>query len=130
MKKKRNWFLRLLFVLFIVFLGLYIASVSGYYETQVGNKVALTEEAIRDFENDVLEGKNVDIKTYLQEDNKDYSNTFTDMGDRFSESVQKILTDGIGGIWDAIKVLFFLKIYCIIVAGVVKWNKQKFEIFP
>ena len=75
MKKKRNWFLRLLFVLFIVFLGLYIASVSGYYETQVGNKVALTEEAIRDFENDVLEGKNVDIKTYLQEDNKDYSNT-------------------------------------------------------
>ncbi len=55
MKKKRNWFLRLLFVLFIVFLGLYIASVSGYYETQVGNKVALTEEAIRDFENDVLE---------------------------------------------------------------------------
>ena len=107
MKKKRNWFLRLLFVLFIVFLGLYIASVSGYYETQVGNKVALTEEAIRDFENDVLEGKNVDIKTYLQEDNTDYSNTFTDMGDRLSESVQKILTDGIGGIWDAIKVLFF-----------------------
>ena len=107
MKKKGNWFLRLMFVLFVVFLGLYIASVSGYYETQVGNKVALTEEAIRDFENDVLEGKNVDIKTYLQEDNKDYSNTFTDMGDRFSESVQKILTDGIGGIWDAIKVLFF-----------------------
>lgn len=107
MKKKGNWFIRLMFVLFVVFLGLYIASVSGYYETQVGNKVALTEDAIRDFEQDVLDGKTVDINTYLKEDNKDYSNNFTDMGDKFSESVQKILTDGIGGVWDAIKVLFF-----------------------
>ena len=107
MKKKGNWFLRLVFILFIVFLGLYIASVSGYYETQVGNKVALTDQSIKDFESDVLEGKVVDINTYLENDHKDYSNTFTDMGDRFSESVQKILTDGIGGVWDALKVLFF-----------------------
>ena len=107
MKKKGNWFLRLVFILFIVFLGLYIASVSGYYETQVGNKVALTDQAIKDFESDVLEGKVVDINTYLENDHKDYSNTFTDMGDRFSESVQKILTDGIGGVWDDLKVLFF-----------------------
>lgn len=107
MKKKKNWFLRLLSILFVVFLGLYIASISGYYESQVSNKVALTDKAIEQFEQDVLEGKVVDINTYINEDTKDYSNKFTDMGDRFSESIQSLLTDGIGGIWDAIKVLFF-----------------------
>lgn len=107
MKKKGNWFLRLLFILFIVFLGLYIASISGYYETQVGNKVALTEDAIRDFENDVLDGKTVDINTYLKEETKDYSNSFTNIGDKFSESIQKVLTEGVKGVWDAVKVLFF-----------------------
>lgn len=107
MKKKKNWFLRLLSILFVVFLGLYIASISGYYESQVSNKVALTDKAIEQFEQDVLEGKVVDINTYINEETKDYSNKFTDMGDRFSESIQSVLTDGIGGIWDAIKVLFF-----------------------
>lgn len=107
MKKKRNWPLRLLFIAFIVFLGLYIASISGYYEAQVGNKVALTDEAIREFEEDVLAGKSVDIKTYITKENKDYSNKFTDAGDKISESIQKVLTDGIGGLWDALKVLFF-----------------------
>ena len=107
MKKKKNWFLRLLSILFVVFLGLYIASISGYYESQVSNKVALTDKAIEQFEQDVLEGKAVDINTYINEETKDYSNKFTDMGDRFSESIQSVLTDGIGGIWDVIKVLFF-----------------------
>ena len=107
MKKKKNWFLRLLSILFVVFLGLYIASISGYYESQVSNKVALTDKAIEQFEQDVLEGKVVDINTYINEETKDYSNKFTDMGDRFSESIQSVLTDGIGGVWDAIKVLFF-----------------------
>ena len=88
-------------------MGLYIASISGYYEAQVGNKVALTDEAIRKFEEDVLEGKSVDIKSYVTKDSKDYSNKFTDAGDKISESIQKVLTDGIGGIWDALKVLFF-----------------------
>lgn len=107
MKKNKNWFLRLLFILFIVFLGLYIASISGYYEAQVGNKVALTDKAIKEFEEDVINGKEVDINTYITKDDKDYSNTLTDLGDKFSESMGKILTDGIGGIWDALKVLFF-----------------------
>ena len=107
MKKKGNWFLRLITISFIVFLGLYIASISGYYESTVGNKVALTDKAIKEFENDVLNGKTVDINTYITKDDKDYSNAFTDLGDKFSESLGSILTDGIGGIWDAIKVLFF-----------------------
>ena len=105
--KKKNWFLRLLFISFLIFLGLYIASISGYYEAQVSDKVALTNDAIKDFEQDVLEGKEVDINTYIKEENRDYSNKMTDLGDKFTESVQTFLTNGFGGIWDALKVLFF-----------------------
>ena len=105
--KKKNWFLRLLFISFLIFLGLYIASISGYYEAQVSDKVALTNDAIKDFQQDVLEGKEVDINTYIKEENKDYSNKMTDLGDKFTESVHTFLTNGFGGIWDALKVLFF-----------------------
>lgn len=107
MKKKGNWFTKLLFVSFIIFLGLYIASVSGYYETQVGNKVALTDEAIKNFEQDVLDGKVVDINTYITEEKKDYSNKFTKTGDKVGEAIEEFISNGFGGTWDAIKVLFF-----------------------
>ena len=107
MKKKKNWFLRLLLILFIVFIGLYIASISGYYEATLGNKVALTDEAIKRFEQDVIEGKMVDVENYILEERVDYSNTFTDAADKITELTQKVLSEGISGIWDAIKVLFF-----------------------
>ncbi len=107
MKKKGNVFMKMLAISFIVFLGLYIASISGYYEARVGEKVALTNDAIKQFEQDVLEGKVVDLNTYIEEDTMDYSNKFTDAGDRFGEAIEKFVTDGIDGAWDAIKVLFF-----------------------
>ena len=105
--KKKNWFLRLIFISFIIFLGLYIASISGYYESQISNKVAITNDAIKEFEEDVLNGKEVDIKTYIVDENKDYSNKITETGDKITGAVEKIITDGFGGVWDAIKVLFF-----------------------
>ena len=61
MKKKNNWFKKFLSTAFIIFMGLYISSVSGFYEAKLSNKVALTDEAIKKFEQDVLEGKNVDV---------------------------------------------------------------------
>ncbi len=105
--KKKNWFLRLVMVLFGIFLALFIASESGYYEAKLAGKVALTDEAIKQFEQDVLDGKNVDINTYIIEDDVDYSNGFTDAGEKLSDAIAKFIDDGLGGTWDAIKVLFF-----------------------
>lgn len=107
MKKKSNWFMRILLISFIIFIGLYIASISGFYEAKISDKVALTDEAIKQFEQDIIDGKVVDLNTYITEDNKDYSNAFTKTGDKVGDAVEKIITDGFGGIWDAIKVLFF-----------------------
>lgn len=107
MKKKNNWFKKIMIVLIIIFLGLYIASVSGYYEARVSNKVALTDEAIKNFEKDVLEGKTVDINTYIQNEDIDYSNKFTKAGENVAQAIIDIITKGFSGCWDAIKVLFF-----------------------
>ncbi len=107
MKKKKNYFKSILIILIIVFMGLYISSESGYYEAHVAKNVLLTEEAIKDFENDVLNGKNVDINKYMENNSKDYSNKFTDLGENITLAIIKIITEGVSGSWDAIKVLFF-----------------------
>ena len=107
MKKKNNWFKKLLIVSFLIFMGLYISSISGFYESKLSNKVSLTDEAIKEFEKDVLNGKKIDIVTYIDNKNIDYSNKFTNAGEKFSEAVTKIVTDGFSGFWDAVKVLFF-----------------------
>lgn len=107
MKKKTNWFKKFLTISFIIFMGLYISSISGFYEAKLSNKVALTDEAIKEFENDVIEGKTIDVNTYITNKNVDYSNKFTESGEKLNEAVTKILTEGFSGAWDAIKVLFF-----------------------
>ena len=94
MKKKNNWFKKFLTISFIIFMGLYISSESGFYEAKLSNKVALTDKAIKEFENDVIEGKTVDVNTYISNKNVDYSNKFTSSGERLSEAVTKILTEG------------------------------------
>lgn len=105
-KKKPNVFLKILSILFIIFLALFIASESGYYEAKLGEKVALTDDAIKQFEEDVLNGENVDINTYILKENVSYENNFTKAGDKFSEMVEGFITDGIGGALSVIKTLF------------------------
>lgn len=107
MKKKNNWFKKLLIIALIIFMGLYISSISGFYESALSNKVALTDKAIKEFEEDVINGKNVDVTTYITNKKVDYSNKFTESGEKISEAITKILTEGFSGAWDAIKVLFF-----------------------
>lgn len=105
MKKNRNIFKTFLIISFIIFIGLYIASESGFYESKLRNEVALTDKAIYEFEQDVLNGEAVDLNTYLTKDYVDYSNSFTSLGEKLSDALIKLITEGVSGIWDAIKVL-------------------------
>ena len=52
-KKKHNPVLTILFILFIVYISLFIAGESGYYENKVNEKIVLTNENIKKFEDDV-----------------------------------------------------------------------------
>ena len=64
-KKKNNIFFKILAILFLVYIALTIAYESGYYETKQKNRATLTKEAMEQFENDLKEGKTLDIKEYL-----------------------------------------------------------------
>lgn len=105
-KKKTNWFLRLVLLLFVLYISLSIAMETGYYESKLNEKTMLTEESIKKFEQDVREGKNVDINDYVIEKNRDYSNSATKIGVFVSSIIEDIMGDGINKMADIFKKLF------------------------
>ncbi len=106
-RKKTNLFFKIIGLLFIIYMVVYIAYKSGYYETKVTNKALMTEEARAQFEEDLKNGEIVDLKTYLKEDRIDYSNKITKVGNKISESISDFMTKGIGSIFKVLKGLFW-----------------------
>lgn len=104
--KKPNRFLQIVALLFVIFIALFIAGKSGYYETNLNEKVVLTDKQIEKFEQDVLNGEVVDVNSYVLAEKKDYSNNFTDAADKFTEAVEGFVTDGFKGLFNVLKTLF------------------------
>lgn len=102
-KKKNNIFLKVLSILFLVYVSLYMMENLGYYNINTKNKV-LTEEAIKEFENDVKSGKSIDIKNYVG-DNTNYKNFYSNLGYNLSIGVDNILNKGLKKIGDILKKL-------------------------
>ncbi len=86
-KKNGNWFFRVMMVLFIMFLCLYSMSINGYVESVNMKRTLLTEEQISKFENDVNDGKYVDMNDYSLKEDVDYSNKVSDFGEKLSELI-------------------------------------------
>lgn len=104
-KKDTNWFLKTLGILFLVFVSLYIALESGYYEAKIAKKTAMTEESIKQFEQDIKEGKPIDLENYVYEEHQDYSNNTTDIAIFVGEKVEKFMSSGINDVFNIIKSL-------------------------
>ena len=92
-KKKSNWFLKILLFLFIIYFSLYMMDSLGYYNIASKN-VILTEEKIKEFENDVMNGKEIDIKEYTK-DNTNYKNVYSNFGYMISMGIDKVLNSGL-----------------------------------
>lgn len=105
-KKKGTWVLKLLGVLFVLYISLTIAIQAGYYEAKLGEKTTITEEAIKQFEEDVRSGKDVDINDYITNVQMDYSNQTTKAGVLFSKAVETVMSKGIDGMVNIFKALF------------------------
>ncbi len=102
-KKKRNKVFKYVFVfLFLCFVTAYAIGESGYYEYELANKKVLTEEQIKKFEQDVANGEDVDLNSYIVETHKDYTNKFTRATTKVSTKVNEYLKKGIEGIFGLI----------------------------
>lgn len=81
-------------ILLLIFIFLVIASKSGYYEYELSQKTKLTDEAIERFEDDVKNGKSIDINNYMNTKAKNYNNKISNVGNEISNSVEKIISKG------------------------------------
>ena len=105
-KKKTNWFFKMLGALFLLFVSLYIALESGYYEAKTAKKTAMTEASIEKFEQDIKEGKPIDLESYTYVEHKDYSNNTTDAAIFIGSKVEQFMSTGINDFFNIVKSLF------------------------
>ena len=106
-KEKMHPVIKVLIFLFIAFLIMYLSKETGYYEYKTYTKTKLTEEAMKKFEKDVSDGKNVNIKDYLIDEHIDYSNVFSKTGYFISSGVESIMNDGIKKTLKVLSALFY-----------------------
>ena len=101
MNKKYQVFKWSFLLLLITFLTLYFSQMTGYYEYQNYQKMTMTKEQIERFEQDIKEGKEVDITNYVVNTTKDYKNTFSKTGTSLSRAIS-------GGVRNSVLKLFGL----------------------
>ena len=104
-KNKPNWFFKILNLLFLIFICLYVALESGYYESKIAKKTAMTEESIKKFEQDIKENKPIDLEDYTYVEHKDYGNHTTDAAIYIGSKVEKFMSSGINDLFDILKSL-------------------------
>lgn len=83
------------FTLIIVFFVMILASSSGYYEYELSKKTILTNEAIERFEQDLKDGKNIDIDDYVIKEEKNYDNRVSRMGNSISNKIDNVVSIGV-----------------------------------
>lgn len=82
-------------IIFITFFCTVILSLSGYYQTTLQKKTILTNEAISNFENDIKEGKDIDINNYIEINQKNYDNALSKSGRYISNKINSFISSGI-----------------------------------
>lgn len=96
MKNSRKaWitFRRIITILFIIFLINYYQVESGNYKNSTTKRTILTEEKIKEFEEDVKNGEFVDIKDYTETDNIDTTTTTSNIGYKVGEGIDNIVNE-------------------------------------
>ena len=90
-EKTNKFFKYILLISFIIFSALYISQAVGYFDYKNRKKVSLTNQQIKKFEKDVKNGKNIDIKKYIDENTNNYQNKLSKAGLSISTTIEKII---------------------------------------
>lgn len=93
-------FWKFFLILLIGFTAIYISEATGYYEFEQHNKKVLTEEKIKQFEQDVASGKNIDINDYVVTNEQNYETKLSKFGDKMSTKVENLVVDGLNNTFD------------------------------
>ena len=88
-------FKKIFIVLLIGFTAIYISEATGYYEFEQHNKKVMTEEKIKEFEQDVKNGKNIDLNNYVVNDTKNYESKLSKLGDNMSDKIEDVVVGGL-----------------------------------
>lgn len=104
MKKKKGIYL-IFMLITVTFICSYVVSQSGYYEYNLQSKKNLTEKEIKQFENDIKEGKDVDITDYMKDKTVDYSNILTRTTVKVSTTINKYLKKTIESVFKILNSL-------------------------
>ncbi len=102
MGKKYKVFKWVFLFFFVIFLTLYFSGISGYYEYQNYQKMVLTQEQIEKFEQDVKNGKEVDVKNYMVKSVTNYHNSFSNLGLKLSTGISSIIEKSVIKVFGAI----------------------------
>ena len=102
-----NPFVKFIILIFIGFIIMYVSKETGYYEYKAYNKTRLTEKSIKEFEKDVIDGKNVLLKDYIIENNNDYSNIVSKAGSKIGSLIEHTMNDGIKNTLKFLSALFY-----------------------
>ena len=105
-KKKNNIVLKILGLLFLIYISLFIANLSGYYESKIREKTIITEEGIKEFESKIQNGESVDVTSFLKNEREDYSSKMSTLGDNFSSNIEGFIAKSMEFVSNIIKSLF------------------------
>ena len=77
---KKNKLLNfILIIIILIYIASYYVANSGYYEYHLQEKTVLTNEKIKEFEDDVRNNRNIDIKDYVVSEEVDYTNKISNL---------------------------------------------------
>ena len=104
-KLRTKVFRIILSMLFIVYITLFISNKYGYYEYKKHEQVTLTAEQIVNFENDVKNGKEVNIESYLANSKPNYQTKFSKLGLDISNGISSFVKGGVESIFQKLNKL-------------------------
>ena len=87
---------------FAVFFTLFISNKYGYYDYRMNKKVTLTTEQIAKFEQDIRDGKEIDLEEYLINISRNNQNRISRTGLNISNFISNIIKSGVEGIFDSL----------------------------
>lgn len=88
---KDNFFKYGILAIFLVFIALYYSSSSGLIDYQARNKMKLTEEQIKMFEEDVKNNVHIDIKKYIEDNEEKYDNNISKTTLKLSNKIGEVI---------------------------------------